>query len=64
MNKIAAPALNVTGGWGYSESSGIGRAQRDFASLIAGADPQEKLKVDIGIQKIHEIEMYYQRCPQ
>ena len=64
VNKIAALALNVTGGWGYSESSGIGRAQRDFASLIAGADPQEKLKVDIGIQKIHEIEMYYQRYPQ
>ena len=64
VNKIAALALNVTGGWGYTESSGIGRAQRDFASLIAGADPQEKLKVDIGIQKIHEMEMHNQRCHQ
>ena len=61
VNKIVSMALSITGGWGYTENSGLGRAQRDFASLIAGADPQEKLKVDLGIYKIHELEMQEQR---
>ena len=61
VNKIALKALNLTGGWGYSESSGIGRAHRDFTALVAGADPQEKLKVDMGIRLVHDLDMMSQR---
>ena len=61
VNKIALKALNLTGGWGYTESSGIGRAHRDFTALVAGADPQEKLKVDMGIRLVHDLDMMSQR---
>ena len=61
VNKIASKALNLTGSWGYTESSGIGRAQRDFAALVAGADPQEKLKVDMGIRMVHDLDMMSRR---
>lgn len=61
VNKIALQALNLTGGWGYTESSGIGRAHRDFTALVAGADPQEKLKVDMGIRMVHDLDMMSRR---
>ncbi len=61
VNKIAFKALNLTGSWGYTESSGIGRTQRDFAALVAGADPQEKLKVDMGIRMVHDLDMMSRR---
>ncbi|WP_236176307.1 acyl-CoA dehydrogenase family protein [Pseudomonas qingdaonensis] len=57
INQIALSALKLTGGWGYTESSGLGRAHRDFMALFAGADPQEKLKVDLGTRMIHELEL-------
>lgn len=61
VNKIVLQALNLTGGWGYTESSGIGRAHRDFTALVAGADPQEKLKVDMGIRMVHDLDMMSRR---
>ena len=61
VNKIAFKALNLTGSWGYTESSGIGRAHRDFTALVAGADPQEKLKVDMGIRMVHDLDMMSRR---
>ena len=61
VNRIALQALNLTGGWGYTESSGIGRAHRDFTALVAGADPQEKLKVDMGIRMVHDLDMMSRR---
>ncbi|WP_397456051.1 acyl-CoA dehydrogenase family protein [Pseudomonas versuta] len=61
INFIATMSLKLTGGWGYTESIGIGRAHRDFTALIAGADPQEKLKVDLGLRMVHELDMIQQR---
>ena len=46
---------------GYTEESGFGRSQRDFLSLLAGADPQEKLEVDMGIRAIHDFQMLKQQ---
>lgn len=61
INFIALMALKLTGGWGYTKESGLGRSHRDFTSLLAGADPQEKLEVDLGIRVIHEFQMLAQR---
>ncbi len=61
ITQIALSALKLTGGWGYTEESGIGRALRDFTSLFAGADPQEKLVVDLGIRKLHEFDLLSQQ---
>ncbi|ATX62978.1 acyl-CoA dehydrogenase family protein [Yersinia hibernica] len=61
INYIVLMALKLTGGWGYTEESGFGRSQRDFASMLAGADPQEKLEVDLGIRAIHEFQMLAQQ---
>ncbi|MDD1017052.1 acyl-CoA dehydrogenase family protein [Pseudomonas rubra] len=61
INQIALSALKLTGGWGYTADSGLGRAHRDFMSLFAGADPQEKLKVDLGVRMIHEFELLNQQ---
>lgn len=58
VNYIATMAMKLTGGWGYTEESGIGRILRDVAALFAGADPQTKLEVDIGINAIHHFQMH------
>lgn len=57
-NYIATMAMKLTDGWGYTEESGIGRVLRDVAALFAGADPQTKLEVDIGINTIHHFQMH------
>lgn len=61
INIIALTTLKLTGGWGYTEESGFGRSQRDFSSMLAGADPQEKLEVDLGIRAIHDFQMLKQQ---
>lgn len=61
INKIVFMALKLTGAWGYLNSSGVGRAHRDFTSVLAGADPQEKLKIDLGGRMIHELDMLTQQ---
>ncbi|SUB31385.1 Uncharacterised protein [Yersinia pseudotuberculosis] len=58
---IVLTALKLTGGWGYTEDSGLGRSHRDFSSMLAGADPQEKLEVDLGIRIIHDLQMLKQQ---
>ncbi|MGJ3742556.1 acyl-CoA dehydrogenase family protein [Yersinia pseudotuberculosis] len=61
INMIVLTALKLTGGWGYTEDSGLGRSHRDFSSMLAGADPQEKLEVDLGIRIIHDLQMLKQQ---
>ncbi|MBW5835284.1 acyl-CoA dehydrogenase family protein [Yersinia enterocolitica] len=61
INIITLTALKLTGGWGYTEDSGLGRSHRDFTSMLAGADPQEKLEVDLGIRVIHDFQMLKQQ---
>ncbi|OVZ89262.1 acyl-CoA dehydrogenase family protein [Yersinia alsatica] len=61
INFIVQMALKLTGGWGYTEESGLGRSHRDFTAMLAGADPQEKLEVDLGIRTIHDFQMLAQQ---